>query len=265
MILKQLEGKGSGIILDVTKKRVLQLAPKVYTATWEVLLKGKGDYAVIIGAGTAEREVFFSLEGQDLTHYQLPTIHCYDVAEKPPRMFLERKKQFSDIKIEYFPNTNLNTFQLPKKYVDDTRLISIHGVLDYLTPIAITGLLSQIKTVRPDALSFRLCLMRGNFFKDNATSEQLRLEQFSIERIKSKVVTPITLKQFSKSGVIQVPLSAEHKVKHNLSPRYPASCIVPGNLVGFLINEGYATSAVEEYSDNMNSNLALFMKRKENV
>lgn len=262
MSLRKLEQRGSGVVLDVTRERVLQLAPYVYTATWEAILNGQGKYVVVLGVGTAEREVFFGLEGKDLSRYKLPTIHCYDIAEKPPQRFFEKRRQFPDIDIQYFPGTDLNTFKLPAEYIDNTRLICLHGVLDYLTPKGIKALMYQLSLIKPNALSFRLCLIRGNWLKCFVTPEQLKDEQDSIDKLKKGAANPVSLEGFLTSGIIQIAVSSEEKLKHNLSTDYPASFILPGELVGFLVSEGYERPLIEKYSDDMNSLLLLFMEKK---
>lgn len=263
MRLRKIDHKGGGIILKVSKKEVLRLAPKVYTATWKALLTGKGDFVLILGAGTAEKEVFFGLDDQDLNSYQVPTIHCYDIAKQPPVKFIERRNQFPHVSIEYFTNSDLNDFQPLAEYFGNTRLISIHGVLDYLRPESISKLLSQIIAIKPHTLSIRSCLMRGYWLRKFASEDQLNLEFQSIKNLLTKKAASINLQTFKKQAISQLPIPDKAKLEYNLSSNYPASFILPDKLVGLLINEGYDFPMVERYSDNMNTNLLLFTSRQE--
>jgi len=257
MRLKRTDHSGGGIILELTKKELLKLAPKVYSATWKALLTGKGDFALILGAGTAEREVFFGLDRKDLNRYQLPTIHCYDLAKQPPAKFLERRNQFPNVSIKYFTNSDLNNFKPLKEYYGNTRLVSLHGVLDYLRPNSVSRFLSQIVAIRPYAISIRFCLIRGYWLKKFASKNQLISEMQSIKNLLTKKISTINLQTFQKQAIIQLSIPNKDKLQYNLSTDYPACFILPDKLVGLLKNAGYNFPLVERYNGRY-ANLLLF-------
>jgi hypothetical protein len=248
MTLKYLENQGSGNILEIGKQRLLELAPRVYPATWQAMLSGEGDYVVILGAGFAEREVFFGLEEGNLDRNRLPSIHCYDIAKKPHSKFLQRREEFPQVNIEYFGDKDLNELQLPEYYANNTRLVSMHGVLDYLLPQSISILLSQVTKLRPQTISIRLLLIGDEWSIHFATPEQLETERSSVRKLERGTVSPIDAETFRAKGIVQLSIPVEAKRQHNLRADYPASHILPDRLAGYLLKEGYELTAVDQYS-----------------
>lgn len=249
MAVRFLENKGSGNILEISKARLLELTPNVYPLTWEAILSGKGDSVAILGAGFAEREVFFGFEGVDLTCYQLPTIDCYDIATNPPEKFLALRSQYPNLQLNYFCDRNLAELELTKLYAPKTlRLVSVHGVLDYLQPNAVMRLLLDIVKVQPEAISVRLFLIGNPWSRNFASTNQLAEEVKSIEIITSSLVEPIDFNLFCRTGIVRLDISDEDKIAHNLLPTYGASHIIPDKLVGYLKTQGYQLITSDVYS-----------------
>ncbi|MHC5719872.1 MAG: hypothetical protein ACYTX0_49525, partial [Nostoc sp.] len=152
-------------------------------------------------AGFAEREVFFGFEGVDLTRYQLPTIDCYDIATNPPEKFLALRSQYPNLQLNYFCDRNLAELELTKLYAPNSlRLVSVHGVLDYLQPDAVTRTLLDIVKVQPETISIRLFLMGNPWSRNFASIEQLAMELDSIEITTSGLVEPIDFDIFCRTG-----------------------------------------------------------------
>ncbi|NEU71821.1 hypothetical protein PI95_004325 [Hassallia byssoidea VB512170] len=249
MAVRFLENKGSGNILEISRARLLELTPNVYPLTWEAILSGNGDSAAILGAGFAEREVFFGFEGVDLTRYQLPTIDCYDIATNPPEKFLALRSQYPNLQLNYFCDRNLTNLELTKLYPPKTlRLVSVHGVLDYLQPDAVIRSLYDIVMVQPEAISVRLFLIGNPWSWNFATVDQLATELKSIEIATSGSIEPIDFDVFCRTGIIQLDISSEDKIAHNLLPTYGASHVMPDKLVGYLTSQGYQLIASDVYS-----------------
>jgi len=249
MAVRFLENKGSGNILEISRARLLELTPNVYPLTWEAILSGNGDSAAILGAGFAEREVFFGFEGVDLTRYQLPTIDCYDIATNPPEKFLALRSQYPNLQLNYFCDRNLAELELTKLYAPKTlRLVSVHGVLDYLQPHAVTTTLLDIVKVQPEAISIRLFLMGNPWSRNFASIEQLAMELDSIEITTSGLVESIDFNIFCRTGIVRLDISDEDKIAHNLLPAYGASHVIPDKLVGYFKNQGYQLIASDVYS-----------------
>ncbi|MEH2024136.1 hypothetical protein [Nostoc sp.] len=249
MAVRFLENKGSGNILEISRARLLELTPNVYPLTWEAIFSGNGDSAAILGAGFAEREVFFGFEGVDLTRYQLPTIDCYDLATEPPEKFLALRSQYPNLQLNYFCDRNLAELELTKLYTPNSlRLVSVHGVLDYLQPDAVTTTLLDIVKVQPETISIRLFLMGNPWSQNFASIEQLAMELDSIEITTSGLVEPIDFDIFCRTGVVQLNILDQDKIEHNLLPSYGASHVMPDKLVGYFNTQGYQLAATDVYS-----------------
>ncbi|MCC5600696.1 hypothetical protein [Nostoc favosum] len=249
MAVRFLENKGSGNILEISRARLLELTPNVYPVTWEAILSGNGDSAAILGAGFAEREVFFGFEGVDLTRYKLPTIDCYDIATNPPEKFLALRSQYPNLQLNYFCDRNLAELELTKLYARNSlRLVSVHGVLDYLQPHTVTKTLLDIVKVQPEAISIRLFLMGNPWSRNFASVEQLAMELNSIEITTSGLVESIDFDIFCRTGVVQLNILDKDKIEHNLLPSYGASHVMPDKLVGYFNTQGYQLVATDVYS-----------------
>ncbi|MEH2069715.1 MAG: hypothetical protein V7K47_16405 [Nostoc sp.] len=202
-----------------------------------------------MGAGFAEREVFFGFEGVDLTCYQLPTIDCYDIAINPPEKFLALRSQYPNLQLNYFCDRNLAELKLTKLYAPDSlRLVSVHGVLDYLQPDAVSRTLVDIVKVQPETISIRLFLMGNPWSRNFASIEQLAMELNSIEITTSGLVEPIDFDIFCCTGVVQLNILDKDKIEHNLLLSYGASHVMPDKLVGYLISQGYQLVTTDVYS-----------------
>jgi hypothetical protein len=249
MAVRFLENKGSGNILEISKARLLELTPNVYPLTWEAILSGKGGSVAILGAGFAEREVFFGFEGVDLTRYQLPTIDCYDIATNPPEKFLALRSQYPNLQLNYFCDRNLAELELTKLYAPNSlRLVSVHGVLDYLQPHTVTRTLLDIVKVQPEAISIRLFLIGNPWSRNFASIEQLAMELNSIEIITNGLVKSIDFDIFCRTGVVQLNILDKDKIEHNLLPSYGASHVMPDKLVGYFNTQGYQLAVTDVYS-----------------
>jgi len=271
MAVRFLENKGSGNILEISKARLLELTPNVYPLTWEAILSGKGDSVAILGAGFAEREVFFGFDGVDLRRYQLPTIDCYDIATYPPEKFLALRSQYPNLQLNYFCDRNLAELELTKLYTPNSlRLVSVHGVLDYLQPHTVTRTLLDIVKVQPEAISIRLFLLGNPWSRNFASIEQIAMELNSIEIVTSGLVKSIDFNILCRTGIVQLNISDKDKIEHNLLPSYGASHVMPDKLVGYLINQGYQLVATDVYSlssqdlqgdksQNLNRNQDIFL------
>ena len=202
-----------------------------------------------MGAGFAEHEVFFGFEGVDLRCEELPTIDCYDVATNPPEKFLVLRSQYPNLRINYFCDRNLANLELAKLYAPKSlRLVSVHGVLDYLQPDAVMRSLFNIVQVQPEAISVRLFLIGNTWSRNFATVDQLATELKSIEIVTSDLVEPIEFDIFCRTGIVQLDISDEDKIAHNLLQTYGASHVMPDKLVGYLTSQGYQLVATDIYS-----------------
>jgi hypothetical protein len=233
-----LKHAGSGSITVASKDTCLTKAP-LYIAGWEALLKGNGKYVVVLGAGPATREVRYALDDANLENYQLPTIDCYDVSD-PPAEFFAMQQAYPNVRFNYFPGTDLSNFNPRPECIDNTRLISAHGVLDYLLKNDAVNLLEQIAKIRPETISLRLCLTTGawesNFAERNKV--QRGLEKSSIDQLKTGHVSPVHSDVLRQSAM-QLDIPSEAKVKHNLHPDYPAIYFQPHIVAGYFMSEGY--------------------------
>lgn len=236
-IIEKTLNLGSGTILQIPKSILLQRAP-LYQAGWMALLKGKGKYALILGAGPATREILYAFERKDL-QCSLPIIHCYDVVP-PPKEFDDIRAKFPQIEMEYHSGVDLANFLPQENFIKNTRLISIHGVLDYLTPEAVKRLFLQIAKIKPETIPIRLCLTVGpweiKFAAENADLTQRETE--SIERLRQKQVEVVNIDEFQNS-IMQMKIPTEAKVAQNLKQDYPASYFLPDKLAGYMKGIGY--------------------------
>jgi len=228
---------GSGTVLQIPKNILLQRTP-LYDTGWRALLKGKGKYALILGAGPATREILYAFEEQDLQS-NLPVIHCFDIAP-PPKEFTDIRARFPQVEMEYHSGIDLANFLPQEDFIKNTRLISIHGVLDYLTPEAVKRLFLQIAKIKSETISIRLCLTVSpweiKFAIENADLTQRETE--SIERLRKKQVEVVNIDEFTNS-IMQMRISMEAKVAQNLKHDYPASYFLPDKLAGYMKGIGY--------------------------
>lgn len=261
----QLES-GSGMLLQIPKDILLQRA-SLYQKGWEALLNGQGKYALILGAGPATREIAYAFEGQELNQYALPSIHCYDIAS-PPKEFDDLRAKFPSVKMEYHSGVDLAKFVPQDDFIGNTRLVSMHGVLDYLTPEAISYLFSQIARIKPEMVSIRLCLTVGSWEKEFASNnaDLTQRETESIEKLRQGNVKVVTIEEFQDS-IMQMRIPTEAKVAHNLSTDYPASYFLPDKLAGYMKGIGYNHLEFLAYNpqggDDYSSLLMIFDNKRE--
>lgn len=229
---------GSGMLLQIPKDTLLQRAP-LYQKGWEALLNGQGKYALILGAGPATREIAYAFEGQELKQYALPSIHCYDIAS-PPKEFDDIRVKFPTVEMEYHSGVDLAKFVPQDDFIGNTRLVSVHGVLDYLTPEAISHFFSQIAKIKPETVSIRLCLTVGPWEKEFASRnvDLTQGETESIEKLRQGNVKVVTIEELQTS-IMQMEIPTEAKVAHNLKTDYPASYFLPDRLAGYMKGIGY--------------------------
>jgi len=111
---------------------------------------------------------------------------------------------------------NLAELELTKLYAPNSlRLVSVHGVLDYLQPHMVTTTLLDIVKVQPKAISIRLFLMGNPWSRNFASIEQLAMELNSIEITTSGLVESIDFDIFCRTGVVQLNILDQDKIEHN--------------------------------------------------
>lgn len=247
MKLKKLEQSGSGIVLKIGKNELLKFAPRAYSAHWKALLHGRGKYAVVLGAGTAEREVFFGLEGACLNENNFPEIHCFDLAVKAPELFRRWSQKFPNLEIKYFGKTDIRNWKPDIKYFGNTRLVSVHGVLDYLPKVGIVRLIKQIVEIRPGCISIRLMPMNEFWHRKFASKRQLKRERDSVERVRQGRIGQASESELIKTGVVNLEIPLGEKRLRNLADDYPSTHVIPDMLAGYFLGQGYALKVFEKY------------------
>ncbi len=258
---------GSGLVYSTSKHILLERAP-LYEEAWKALLTGKGKYTLILGAGPATWEVGYALQEQDLSGYDLPIIHLYDISP-PPQAFIDMHKAYPQVEMKYHGDTDIVDFEIQPEYIDNTRLVSLHGVLDYLTPSDIASLFEKVIKIKPDVISIRTCTTQGAWESNfaNKNQDHIKKEQESVARLQEGVIDIVNLEEL-RNSIMTLRIPREEKIARNLSPDYAASYLLPDKLTGYLIGQGYEkpqSIVCDVRGTEQPTNIMIVFKLKENT
>lgn len=243
---------------------------KVFSLTWEQILQGKGEFVLDLGAGTAERTILSALEGADLNKYILPKMLLMDISAAPPD-FLKLQDKLDEGTIGYLPFIDLNEAVFPmigtqllptpvkslkdNRYINNTRCIIYHGVLDYQSRHAIHFFLHQLSIIEPEAVSIRLIPanhydMRERIIKAFGKEEANTIFYREIEGIKRVLAGDYDVdkdKATLHKGIYVCGEKMEIK-DVNLPEGYYGTVIMPDVLVGYLKAIGFDEIVLDTYS-----------------
>lgn len=250
--------EGRGNILVTTKDRWIELAPETFYRTLRMLETEEdiGDNVLLLGAGNARREFFYPFEdafkGRDLSQCELK-VRAFDISEEPEE-FAESKSELVEagVFILYYPHIDLNSetgrqvLNNPE-YINNTRLITMHGVLDYLTEESIGELFRLIKKIRPSAISIRLIPLNHFYWGRKSSDEALRAEIDSVIKVHKGDYELVEEDEFL-SSISVLDISDTEKEERNLRIDYPATRLGQlDKLAAYLRMLGYEVT-IESYS-----------------
>jgi|GEM_PF-7038331 hypothetical protein len=238
------------------------LAGNFYENLWNSIRQATGDI-YILGAGPAHEEVGLAFPGTSTLKDSTSNIHCIDIRDDVPEEVVALQNR--GLQINYQTNTELTTWNPePQTNVD---LVTMHGMLDYITPPEIAKLLTKVTTkLSPQKITLRSDThnhpaMQDVFIPNTQNPETLKAlkkaaetEQQQIEALSQSLKNQHEVPSLSDQEFIQaieeitVQIPSEALAKHNLDTQFPSSHIPPYALAQFMIGKGYQVNDFKAFS-----------------
>lgn len=257
--------KNLGYVLSFPDKTVQQrLAPNVVEKTIKNLEYGNGTDIICLGGGSAERELMFFLNDEYGKKQQIK-IFIYDLREDEPIELEKYRKEFPNIPISFITNIKIEDFNYPIFHINNTRLITCFGVLEYIEPFDACNLLKKIKDeLKPFAIAFRF--VTGTYEIAPEVNENTIKELNEIQLLLNKQYTPkiIDFETFEKYGLFTTNWKIEKYNQRNLSSEYSGTRIFPISLINYY-SDKYELTAFDIYKvreTEYPSDIVIFFERK---